>query len=50
MTEHGPAFWIIKDYDNKEKAGQTGERENLVFESAEIYPGGASGKWYYKGF
>ncbi len=31
ITENGPFFWMFKDYDDKDKAGQTGLWDILVY-------------------
>lgn len=36
MTEQGPLFWMLKFYDDSERAGQTGRWQVLVYESTNI--------------
>ena len=47
MTYNGPLFWMLKYYDNRERAGQTGEWHTLVYESTHINDHEISGKWFY---
>lgn len=42
---------MLKEYNDKEKAGQTGVWEHLIYESTDLTQEiGIKGKWYYKGF
>lgn len=40
--------WFYKIYKNKERAGQVGFHEHLIYESVKVEPDGyIIGKWYY---
>lgn len=39
----------MKDYDNKEEAGQVGESQFLIYESTSYFQGRWYGRWYYEG-
>ena len=47
MTERGPILWMLKNYDDRQQAGQTGEWFTLVFESTQINDN-IKGKWYFE--
>ena len=49
LTKRGPLFWMLKVYDNKEKAGQTGRWNTLIYESTSLGKK-IKGKWFYENF
>ena len=42
--------WFVKEYNDRDAAGQTDEWRDLVFESDYYQPDGIRGRWYYRGF
>ena len=48
MTEGGPFFLMLKVYDDRVRAGQTGDWYNLLYESGVIEPGKIKGEWFYE--
>jgi hypothetical protein len=48
-TTERPFFWMLKFYDDKKAAGQTGEFHTLVYESTDIRQGEVEGRWFYEG-
>lgn len=46
----GTIFSMMKHYDDKEKAGQTGIWANLQYEGELSDDGKIIGEWFYKGF
>jgi hypothetical protein len=48
MTSAGPFFWMLKIYQDRELAGQTGALHNLIYESSWVSGDGAEGKWFYE--
>ena len=47
-TEQGPFFCMLKFYEDKEKAGQTGAWQVLLYETTRIVDGQCEGRWYYE--
>ena len=45
MTSDGPFFGMLKVYDDRKRAGQTGKWHNLVYESTMIESRKIEGKW-----
>ncbi len=43
----GPFVWWMKDYIDKEAAGQTGDSQFLVYESISYSSDQWQGRWYY---
>ena len=48
LTEDGPFLWFLKVYDDRGRAGQTGEWWNLLYESEIVRNDSCSGKWFYE--
>ena len=48
--EGGMLVWFMKEYYDRDAAGQTEEWSDLVYESTYFQPGKIEGKWYYEGF
>lgn len=45
------AMFLVKNYDNKAAAGQTGQFQHLIYESTSYSDReGFQGRWYYEGF
>lgn len=49
-TSEGIVVWMLKDYDDREEAGQTGDYDLLMYEGTQINREKYQGKWYYVGF
>jgi hypothetical protein len=49
-SPEGVKFWMVKDYADKNLAGQTGAWEYLIYEGAQSAYKNYKGKWYYCGF
>lgn len=44
-------MWLYKEYDNKQKAGQTGKWTHLIHQSIQGQENtSVKGKWFYKGY
>ena len=48
MTEKGPFLWFLKVYDDRQRAGQTGECWNLLYESEIVRNDKCNGRWFYE--
>ena len=42
-----PFFWMLKNYVEKKRAGQTGKYKNLIYMSDSISRNRLLGEWYY---
>jgi hypothetical protein len=47
MTEFGPFFWMLKFYDDQERARQTGQWSTLIYESVGFGNGWCDGRWFF---
>ena len=50
MKDGVPFFWMLKKYEQKKRAGQTGKYKNLFYVSDSISRRRLHGEWYYEGF
>ena len=46
-TNQGPFFWMLKFYSDKERAGQTGAWNTLLYESTRVGDEWCDGRWFF---